>query len=511
MSWESPGPANVSRTGQNLRERYKDIRNTGRDVHDLYIRVENVWLHIAFQLSTVQSAGDEVPPVLRDHIGALLDKLVLCLHTACENIDRVMDNTGKTKALRLALFLKGSLVKDVSALEQWRDVFNSAFYMLSMPKNATFDPQFSIEVPMNAPPVGSVVPEVKAIQRDVLADETTKRFSSVWLAPMRMSFPNPIGYSGSHIVLDESTHTKYIMETITIDQGRKDYGQLDRDVTKLARALRESKDIPGILTCKGVVRKVGMDGLPEEFQFILEIPHGLDDTPSCLRSVLHRSKHEPPSREDRVLLALQIVNAVIFVHNLNLVHKNLRPDAILIFPEPENTPGGPFILGVPFVLGYQMFRSADGFTYRSGDDSWAKNLYRHPSRQGTHPDNVYTVLHDIYSLGVILLEIGLWSPFVDSAGLAGEVVSQIVPFLQDRDQRKGATRIKKHFVSMARGYLPERIGAKYADTVVTCLTCLDRDSMLGSEIESLLDDGILVGVRFFKRVSPVRCIDHHLV
>ena len=495
MSWECPGPANVSRTGQNLRERYKDIRNAGRDVDDLNIRVENVWLHIAYQLSTVQSSGEEVPPVLRDHIGVLLDKLVFHLHTACKNIDKVTDNTGKTKALRFALFLKGSLEKDVSALEKWRDMFGSTFYMLSIPKNPTLDRILSMEVRKNAPPIGSAVSNVKNI-RDVLADEPTKQFSPVWLAPVRMYFPNPIGYSGSHIVLDENTHTKYIMETITVDQGRRDYDQLDRDVTKLARVLRESKDIPGILTCKGVVRKVGMDGLPEEFQFILEMPRRLGDTPSCLRSVLHRTAHEPHPLEERVVLARQIANAVIFVHNLNFVHKNMRPDTILVFPNPGKA------LGTPFLVGFQMFRSADGITYRSGDDSWSKNLYRHPSRQGTHPDNNYTMQHDIYSLGVILLEVGLWSPFIDPAGHPGEALSQIVPILQDRDQRKGATRIKKQLVSMASHYLPPKMGTKYADVVIACLTCLDKNSELGTEGEFLEDDGILVGVRFIQHVSP---------
>jgi len=498
---EFPRLANVSRTGQNLRERYKDIQNANRDVDDLNLRVENVWIHIAYQLGTVRSSSEAVPAVLSDHIGGLLDKLLFCLHTACKNIDKVTDKNGKTKVFKFALFLKSSLDRDVSTLEKWRDMFNSTFYMLSIPRSPTLDRILSMEVRKNVQPVGSAVANVKAI-RDVLADEPTKQFPSVWLEPVRMYFPNPIGYSGAHIVLDENTHTKYVMETIVIDQGRRDYNQLDKDVTKLARVLRESRDVPGILTCKGVVRKVGMNGLPEEFQFILEMPRELGDTPSCLRSVLHRSTHEPHPLEERVLLARQIANAVIFVHNLNFVHKNMRPETILVFPNPGK------VLGTPFLVGFQMFRSADGVTYRAGDDSWSKNLYRHPSRQGTHPDNIYRMQHDIYSLGVILLEIGLWSPFVDQTGQPGVALSQIVPILQDRDQRKGATRIKKVLITMAYNYLPPRMGTKYAEMVVACLTCLDKDSELGTEGEFLEDDGILVGVRFIQNVSPAHLSTH---
>ena len=502
MPWESPGHVNVFRTGQNLRDRYKDLLNAGRDVGDLNVRMENVWMNIAYQLETARSSREEVHPVLRDHIGVLLDKLVFCLHIASKSIDKVMENTGKAKALKFALFLKGSLEKDVSALEKdvsalenWRDRFGSSFYMLLIPKNPTLDRMLSRETQKSAEPTGDAVANFGAI-RDVLADEPTKQLLSIWLDPVRMYLPNPIGYSGAHIVLDDKTHTKYIMETITIDPGQRDYNQLDKDVTKLARVLRESKGLPGILTCKGVVRKLGMNGLLEEFQFILEIPHRLGHNPSCLRSVLHRSTNQPHPLEERLLLARQVANAVVFVHSLNFVHKNMRPETILVFPNPGKT------LGTPFLVGFQMFQSADKITDRPGDDSWSKNIYRHPTRQGTHPDYIYRMQHDIYSLGVILLEIGLWSPFVDQTGEPAVALSHIVPILQDRDQRKGATRIKKQLVSMAAHYLPPRMGTKYADVVVACLTCLDKNSELGTESEFLEDDGILIGVRFIQHVSP---------
>lgn len=47
-----------------------------------------------------------------------------------------------------------------------------------------------------------------------------------------------------------------------------------------------------------------------------------------------------------------------------------------------------------------------------GDDKWQDNLYRHPERQGKNPEESYTMHHDVYSLGVCLLEIGLWTSFV---------------------------------------------------------------------------------------------------
>ncbi|KAG0643137.1 kinase-like domain-containing protein [Tuber brumale] len=483
------------RAGRNLCERYKDVQDTHKDVENLKIRVENVWLHIAYQLATVQSSSEEVHQVLTDHIAELLNKLQFYLHTASKNLEKLKDKKGRTKVIKFALFLKGSLNKDVALLEKWRDMFNSTFYMLSIPKNPALDRILSMELEKNQPD-GSAVTAINAI-RDVLADEPTKQLTPVWMDPVRMYFSAPIGCSGAHIVLDNTTNTRYIMETITVDPGRRDYDQLDRDVTKLASVLRESRGVPGILTCKGVVRQQGSDGTPERFEFILEMPNGPVESPECLRTVLLRSINEPHPLEERVLLAKQIAKAVLFVHNLNFVHKNMRPENILVFPNPGKT------LGIPFLVGFQMFRSADGVTHRAGDESWSSNLYRHPSRQGTLPDNAYRMQHDIYSLGVILLEIGLWSPFVNEEGEPAAALSQIVHILQDRDQRKRATRIKKVLMAMAYNHLPPKIGTKYTDIVVACLTCLDGDSELGSESEFLDDDGTLVGMRYIQQILGV--------
>jgi hypothetical protein len=44
---------------------------------------------------------------------------------------------------------------------------------------------------------------------------------------------------------------------------------------------------------------------------------------------------------------------------------------------------------------------------------WEEELYHHPDRQSLQQnseDTRYSILHDIYSLGVVLLELGIWRP-----------------------------------------------------------------------------------------------------
>lgn len=43
---------------------------------------------------------------------------------------------------------------------------------------------------------------------------------------------------------------------------------------------------------------------------------------------------------------------------------------------------------------------------------WFKDIYRHPDQQGANIKTQHNMGHDIYSLGVCLIEIALWETFV---------------------------------------------------------------------------------------------------
>ena len=152
--------------------------------------------------------------------------------------------------------------------------------------------------------------------------------------------------------------------------------------------------------------------------------------------------------------------------------------------------------------------------------------------------------HDIYSLGVVLLEIGLWESFINypprslpfpSPSLLPTDVAKPAPLSisldelhpvpppfvavqrGERDTIKRATAIKTQLISLALEKLPAKMGNKYADIVLSCLRCLDRVSGTWSgEIERegesrvegggfedadvLDEDGIVVGVKYIERV-----------
>ena len=98
--------------------------------------------------------------------------------------------------------------------------------------------------------------------------------------------------------------------------------------------------------------------------------------------------------------------------------------------------------------------------------------------------------HDIYSLGVCLLEIGLWESFVDTD--------------KYKDYFVESGSLKDQYTALAKKQLPRKIGEKYMNVVINCLSCMDRsneDFGNGSEFQD--SDGILIVAKYIERVCSI--------
>ena len=117
--------------------------------------------------------------------------------------------------------------------------------------------------------------------------------------------------------------------------------------------------------------------------------------------------------------------------------------------------------------------------------------------------------HDIYSLGVVLLEIGLWTSFAledpecDSNLPTPSNILEPVK-LDLLYPLSAAAEKKQRLEYLAAHELPSRLGRRYADIVLLCLQCLDagdgtveNEKMLGAWTDQ---DGVVIGVRFIENV-----------
>lgn len=157
-----------------------------------------------------------------------------------------------------------------------------------------------------------------------------------------------------------------------------------------------------------------------------------------------------------------------------------------------------------FLAGFELFRRDMGWTQKLGDAAPDKNLYRHPSRQGLHLELDYTMQHDVYSLGVCLLEIVLWRSFVDytipSNGATPWVSDTLNYSIETSDQKLArgfvADTTKENLLSLARDDLPQCMGDKYSKVTMNCLTFMEGPSMdFNDGSEASHGQGNLMGVK----------------
>jgi len=148
------------------------------------------------------------------------------------------------------------------------------------------------------------------------------------------------------------------------------------------------------------------------------IYRSLSSSSSTLNSLITSNDFRTPDLGDRFKLAHTLSVALWSLHSLDWLHKNLCSSNILFFPsaytnstriskERENVPD----INTPYLLGFDASRPDQmGEMSIASRNPTAADLHRHPSslHSSSCPRKEYCKSFDIYSLGLILLEIGLW-------------------------------------------------------------------------------------------------------
>jgi hypothetical protein len=130
------------------------------------------------------------------------------------------------------------------------------------------------------------------------------------------------------------------------------------------------------------------------------------------------TQHKRMSLSRRVEMAAAIVTAVENLHRVAWIHKAIRSDNICFLQSTcEETGRDEDALhevdfSSPWLFGFEYARALDAGTKLEEDQSEFRNLYRHPQRW-SRPEVPFTRAHDIYSLGVVLMEIADWHHISD--------------------------------------------------------------------------------------------------
>lgn len=423
------------------------------------------------------------------------NKLDIASTKLCSYLKKIEGNTSsddewQVKNSKYALFGK-NLDKAIDELETWQGTFDPSWYLIMKAARPQIDVKLETLMPRPAPSPISRAQSLRAALNDNAQVAVPIFLPADGLDSIHVS---AIRYCSAEFGKRDDANSDVILDHITCP-APANVRICKRNVRSLARKLSHADAITfGLLSCKGVVEHGRTQDQTNAFTMVFKIPREFSG-PRSLRSWL-LDGDAAHSLSDRFRIATQLAKSVGYVHTFGFIHKNVLPETILIFKSPGST------IGSVSLVGFGNFRDAEGGTLHSGDSLWEKNIYRHPRRQGQKPRDDYIMQHDIYSLGVCLLELGLWGSFVVYEGNSTvPSPSAALGFSNDGLESRDPSLTKDRLLSMTRELLPRRMGTRYAEIVETCLTCLDDDNIdFGNEREFVDTDGILVGVRYIEKV-----------
>ncbi|KAI9713897.1 MAG: hypothetical protein M1820_000627 [Bogoriella megaspora] len=157
-----------------------------------------------------------------------------------------------------------------------------------------------------------------------------------------------------------------------------------------------------------------------------------------LSALIDDNTRKTPDLDARFQLARSLAIALWSFHSLDWLHKAFCPSNILFFlPQAGGSQPLHHNLNNPFVLGFESSRPEhlSEMSAAPMPSSHMPDLYRHPDSLGVFRQK-YQKAFDVYSLGLVLLEIGLWTsiraywkPKYSPTVFRQKIISGMVPAL----------------------------------------------------------------------------------
>ena len=228
-----------------------------------------------------------------------------------------------------------------------------------------------------------------------------------------------------------------------------------------------------LLNCGGFFR----DSRSASYGFLFHVPPGRARMPTTLLNCFDsmsgaKDRLQKPSLESRFALSLALAVSLSQFHAVGWVHKSIRSENIIFF-SPSVSQEGLFSLQEPWLVGFEYAREDPGASERYGDTDIEREIYRQPEQWG-QPTRKFDRIHDIYSLGVVLLEIGLWRPALrlEESGFKNV-------------KRSDSLHVQKYLLRQAKEKLPFFVGETFAMVVSRCLSGEFTTNSYATEATSL--------------------------
>ena len=239
------------------------------------------------------------------------------------------------------------------------------------------------------------------------------------------------------------------------------------ELQKLVKILSATNPgwFPNTLRLRGYIDQADRD----RYALVFEYPDGyLREQPLSLWDLITQGGGIASARvlEARFAMAKQLVMCVARFHADEWVHESICSHSVLVFKDSSSR----YLFKEPYLVNFEHSRPSGAPTVLTSSTMTksGREHYQHPARRSQEPVR-FQKEHDLFSLGVVLLEIGLWQTAqqildrhqtINGAGHAPEI-SQPKVVKADHD--------REVFIKSAKDDLPEAMGSSWADAVCSLL------------------------------------------
>ncbi|KAI8626901.1 hypothetical protein F5Y19DRAFT_444981 [Xylariaceae sp. FL1651] len=271
--------------------------------------------------------------------------------------------------------------------------------------------------------------KLRRIEVEELYKDSTRKVNaisqSMILELSTLNFPHALkdeGHYGRRTFADWNARKVWVewidhdvTECTSSDEARR-----ETKASLLAQLLH--KNIPAgfrTLQCLGYIKSSQVN-CGAKFGIVFAPPTSVNSKSSfaTLRQLLLRSQKPPLST--RLSLSCILAQCLFSFHSVDWLHKGLHSNNVLFFGNEgegtHDTTG--FDLTMPYVTGFDLSRPGDrtDLTDKPNSDPLS-DIYRHPHAQFGEARTSYRRSYDIYTFGVLLIEIALWKPIEAVIGI----------------------------------------------------------------------------------------------
>ncbi|KAF2004038.1 hypothetical protein P154DRAFT_519625 [Amniculicola lignicola CBS 123094] len=290
-----------------------------------------------------------------------------------------------------------------------------------------------------------------------------------------------------------------------------EFGMYSERIQRIALLLCKPQRDLRTLRCLGYVH----DSPGHCWWLVFEYPSPIPATqsPISLMDLFGSKSPNKPPLEDRLNLARKLASSVSSLFNSSWVHKSLRSENIIFVSEnamPKT--GSPPDTSSPLLTGFEYSRQRTEHSLGKPDNKdIPRSIYRHPFYQDQN-SGTYLIQYDIYSFGLVLVDIARWMPlasFLDKAesptndSKQPQTLSKTesqklkkpastrprLPAEVDNFTEADAKELQKRVLSFVDRELAFRVGTPYRDAVRWCLT--HHDEKVESDVRQAVETGVV--------------------